>query len=58
MTGYLRDCWQKAAPGLRKALEKNNFAVLLADDPAQARELILEKVVAPLNPAPASGETP
>ena len=34
-------------------MEKNNFAVLLADDPAQARELILEKVVAPLNPAPA-----
>ena len=53
MTGYLRDYWQKRLQACAKALEKNNFAVLLADDPAQARELILKKVVAPLNPATA-----
>lgn len=46
METAVEEYWKKRLLALQKALEKNSFEVFLAQDPAEAKEIILEKILA------------
>ena len=44
MTEYIEFYWKKRIETCRTALQKNNFEVFLAEDPADANKLILNEI--------------
>ena len=54
MKNYIEDFWLFRIETCRKALEKNFFAVFLAETPADARRIVLEEILPGLNVRSAS----
>ncbi|WP_457570457.1 lactate utilization protein [Desulfovulcanus sp.] len=54
MKGFLRNYWAIKLNEVKEKLEANNFDVFLADNPDNAREIVLQKILPAISPGSVS----